>query len=63
MTMKNPIIWDVTPCGSYKNQRFRGMYRLHYQGDQNLWARMILHPDDGGDTYLWNVSSYESHAV
>jgi hypothetical protein len=24
VTMKNGIIWDVTPCGSCKNRRFGG---------------------------------------
>jgi hypothetical protein len=24
VTMKNDVFWDVTPCGSCKNQRFRG---------------------------------------
>jgi hypothetical protein len=22
--MKNGVFWDITPCGSYKNRRFRG---------------------------------------
>jgi hypothetical protein len=25
---KSAVFWDVTPCGSRKNQRFGGMYRL-----------------------------------
>jgi hypothetical protein len=25
VTMKNVVLWDVTPCGSCKNQRFGGM--------------------------------------
>jgi hypothetical protein len=29
----------LTLYGSYKNQRFRGMYYLHYQGGKNWWAR------------------------
>jgi hypothetical protein len=24
VTMKNGVFWDITPCGSCKNQRFRG---------------------------------------
>jgi hypothetical protein len=24
VTMKNAVFWDVTPCDSCKNQRFRG---------------------------------------
>jgi hypothetical protein len=35
MTMKDGVFWDVTPCGSCKNQRFGGTYRLHHQGDKN----------------------------
>jgi hypothetical protein len=26
------IFWEMTPCGSYKNRRFGGSYRLHVQG-------------------------------
>jgi hypothetical protein len=26
------IFWEMTPCGSYKNRRFGGSYRLHIQG-------------------------------
>jgi hypothetical protein len=25
------IFWEMTPCGSYKNRRFGGSYRLHPQ--------------------------------
>jgi hypothetical protein len=28
------IFWDMTPCGSYKNRRFGGSYRLHFQGER-----------------------------
>jgi hypothetical protein len=34
-TMKNGVFWDVTPCGSCKNRRFGGAYRLHHQGKMN----------------------------
>jgi hypothetical protein len=34
VTMKNAVIWDVTPCGSCKNRHFGGKYRLHH-GDKN----------------------------
>jgi hypothetical protein len=30
--LKNAVFWDVVPCKSYVNQRFRGTYRLHLQG-------------------------------
>jgi hypothetical protein len=35
VTMKNGVFWDVTPCGSCKNRRFGGTYRLLHQGDKN----------------------------
>jgi hypothetical protein len=28
VTMKNGVFWVVTPCGSCKNQRFGGTWRL-----------------------------------
>jgi hypothetical protein len=33
--VKNGVFWDVTPCGSYKNRRFGGTWRLLHQGDKN----------------------------
>jgi hypothetical protein len=41
VTMKNDVFWDVTTCGSCKNQRFGGMYRLHHHGDKNRRARNV----------------------
>jgi hypothetical protein len=35
VTMKNAIFWDVAPCGTCKNRRFRRMYCLHLQGEMN----------------------------
>jgi hypothetical protein len=35
VTMKNGVFWDVTPCGSCKNRRFGGTWRLLHQGDKN----------------------------
>jgi hypothetical protein len=35
LTMKNDVFWDVTPCGSCKNRRFGGTWRLLHQGDKN----------------------------
>jgi hypothetical protein len=37
--MKNTVFFNATPCGSCKNRRFEGIYRLHYQGDMNQRAR------------------------
>jgi hypothetical protein len=33
--IKNGVFWDVTPCGSCKNRRFGGTWRLLHQGDKN----------------------------
>jgi hypothetical protein len=38
-TLKKGVFWDVTPCGSYKNRRFGGSWRLLHQGDKNRWTR------------------------
>jgi hypothetical protein len=35
MTMKNGVFWDVTPYGSCSNRRFRGTWRLPFQGDKS----------------------------
>jgi hypothetical protein len=40
-TMKNAMVWDVMPCGSCKNRRVGGSYRLNHQGDKNRPARNI----------------------
>jgi hypothetical protein len=40
--MKNAVFWDGTPCGSYKNRRFGGTYRLHHQGDKNQHSVLRL---------------------
>jgi hypothetical protein len=53
VTVKNGVFWDVTPCGSCKNRRFAGTWRLLHQGD----------PDEGGARFLRNVGSYKSHTV
>jgi hypothetical protein len=37
--LKNGVFWVVTPCGSCKNRRFGGTWRLLNQGDKNLWTR------------------------
>jgi hypothetical protein len=35
VTMKIGVFWDVMPCGSCKNRRFGGTWRLLHQGDNN----------------------------
>jgi hypothetical protein len=39
VSMKNCVFWDVTPCGSCKNLRFGGTWRLLHQGDKNRCTR------------------------
>jgi hypothetical protein len=39
VNMKNGVFWDVTPCGSCKNRRFGGTYRLFQQGETKLLTR------------------------
>jgi hypothetical protein len=34
VTMMIIIFWEMTPCGSYKNWRFGGSYRLLLQGSR-----------------------------
>jgi hypothetical protein len=71
------IFWEMMPCGSYKNRRFGGSYRLPLQGAlvsyefvpiQELTTVLcnqlaLVHPEDGGDTILRNVDSYKSHTA
>jgi hypothetical protein len=33
--LKIGVFWVVTPCGSCKNRRFGGTWRLLHQGDKN----------------------------
>jgi hypothetical protein len=42
-SLKNAVFWDVTPCGSCKNRRFLGTYRLH-QVHKNQRARNSIPP-------------------
>jgi hypothetical protein len=39
VTMKKTMFWYIMPCGSCKNRRFGGTYRLHHEGDKNWRAR------------------------
>jgi predicted DNA-binding ribbon-helix-helix protein len=39
VNMENAFFWDVTPCGSCKNQRFGRMCRLYGQNDKNRPSR------------------------
>jgi hypothetical protein len=32
--LNNGVFWVVAPCGSCKNRRFRGTWRLLHQGDK-----------------------------
>jgi hypothetical protein len=41
--LKNGVFWDITPCGSCKNWRFGGTWRLYHQGDKNRWTWNVSH--------------------
>jgi hypothetical protein len=41
VNIKNAVFWDVTLCGSCKNRRFGGTYRLHHQGLRSV-CRLIV---------------------
>jgi hypothetical protein len=34
--LMNAAFWNMTLCGSSKNGRFGGMYRLHHQGEKSV---------------------------
>jgi hypothetical protein len=42
MYIQNGVFWDVTPCGSCKNRRFGGTWRLLHQGDKNQWTTNLV---------------------
>jgi hypothetical protein len=48
--MTNAVFWDVTPCGTCKDRRFRGMYRLHYQGDN--WRALTIQATRSSETLV-----------
>jgi hypothetical protein len=33
--VNNGVFWVIAPCGSCKNRRFGGIWRLLHQGDKN----------------------------
>jgi hypothetical protein len=41
VTMKNGVFWDITSCGSCKNQRFLGIKRFHHQSDTKKFLRSM----------------------
>jgi hypothetical protein len=46
--MKDAVFWDMTtPCDCCENQRFRGIYLLHFQGERVF--------EDGSGKFLRNV--------
>jgi hypothetical protein len=40
--MKNVVFWDITTCGSCKNRRLGGIFRLHHQGEKILLILFTL---------------------
>jgi hypothetical protein len=72
VTTKNPVFWHVTLCGSCTIGRFGGTCRLAsimwmlpllVTANVRSWLADSCHADDGGDTFLHNVTSYKSHMV
>jgi hypothetical protein len=63
------IFWEMTPCGSYKNRRFGGTYRLHLQGARVRAVliratRCHLPEDDNHHSHRrGNLKSYNSSIV
>jgi hypothetical protein len=37
--MNNAVLFDVMPCGTCKNRRFGGTYRLHHHGKEKHRTR------------------------
>jgi hypothetical protein len=73
-TMKIAVSLDVAPCGSCKNRLFRGtccIQRIDVSGERVASIKRLTHfslayffyPDDGGDTFLRNVGSYNIHTA
>jgi hypothetical protein len=61
--LKNDVFWDVTPCGSCKNRRFGGTYRLHHQGDNNrlkLRGMPVLRKDNSSMCHGTVTSAHRS---
>jgi hypothetical protein len=55
VAMKNAVFWNVTPCGSCKNRRVGGTYRLHCQGGENQQQRRNK-SQDSNSYLLYNQS-------
>jgi hypothetical protein len=62
VTMRNAVFWDVASCRSCVNRRFRGTL-LQSAATCSRWllARGFFYPEDGGDTFLRNVSSHKTY--
>jgi hypothetical protein len=43
ITMKNVVFWNMILCGSCKNGRFIGNYRVHHQGGRNQHSAKKYH--------------------
>jgi hypothetical protein len=48
-TMDSVIFWDIVLCIPHVNRNLGGTYYLHL---------LIFNPEDGGDTFLQNISSH-----
>jgi hypothetical protein len=65
--MENVIFWDMSPCGSCRNLRFRGTYRLYLQVESNQRTKnMLVIGSEYITRHLWddciqNVESSVGH--
>jgi predicted RNA binding protein YcfA (HicA-like mRNA interferase family) len=65
VTMKNAVFWDVVPCRSCVNRRFRVMYRLHLQGRKirERGTSLSRGLQTAGDTFCRNVGSHKIYRM
>jgi hypothetical protein len=70
VTIKNAVFWDVAPCRYCVNRRFGETYRLHLQDIKirergtsvSRWLQ-TADPENGGDTFLRNVSLHNIYTA
>jgi hypothetical protein len=71
VTMKNSVFWDVMPCGSCKNRRFRGTYRFHHQSgkphgvtsQKMAFLNVILNYIQDWDKAAWEENCKCEHSL
>jgi hypothetical protein len=61
--MKNAVFWDVTPCGSCKNDIWEGRSVFIIKVTRIDELADSFPADDKGDTFLRNVGTNKSHTA